>query len=118
MHLLALASILAAGASLCQAQTEETNATDAVSAGPTHWCGNWAGAPNPANVPTAGQLPRGDYDKRLFLEPQLQRVPFSPVIASEAKVQVPKIWGNSMFYLFIWNSLSKSKEADFVTFDR
>ena len=113
MHLLALTSLLAASASLCQAQTEDTNATDSVSAGPTHWCGNWAGAPNPANVPTAGQLPRGDYDKRLFIEPQLQRVPFSPVIATEAKVQVPKIWGNSMFCLFIWGSLSKSEEADF-----
>ena len=97
MHLLALASVLAAGASLCQAQTEDTNTTAPVLADTTHWCGNWAGAPNPSNVPSSGQLPRADYTKRFFVEPQLQRAPFSPVIATEAKVQVPKIWGNSMF---------------------
>ena len=124
MHLLALAAILAASASLCQAQTEETNATAPVQADPNHWCGNWAGAPNPSNVPSSGQLPAADYTKRFFVEPQLQRAPFAPVIATEAKVQVPKIWGNSMCdflsrYLFIYgSSLSKSKRADFTCVDR
>lgn len=101
MHLLALASILAASASLCQAQTEETNTTATVTADPTHWCGNWAGAPNPANVPTAGQLPSDDLLRRFFVEPQLQRAPFAPIMASEPKVQVPKIWGNSMCEFFL-----------------
>lgn len=108
MYLLALASILAASASLCQAQTEETNTTATVTADPTHWCGNWAGAPDPANVPSGGQLPVGDHMRRFFVEPQLQRVPFAPIMASEPKVQVPKIWGNSMCEFFFFLSIHLS----------
>ena len=124
MYLLALASILAAGASLCQAQTEETNTTATVTADPTYWCGNWAGTPDPANVPTSGQLPVGDHLKRFFVEPQLQRVPFAPIMASEPKVQVPKIWGNSTCEFFLLptssvggSSSRRAKGANFTSVD-
>lgn len=94
MHLLALTSILVAAAGLCQAQAD--NSTDNAA---DHWCGNWAGSPNPGDVPTGQQLPVIDFTRRLFVEPQLQRTPFAPVTATEAKVQVPKIWGNSRLFL-------------------
>lgn len=90
MHLLALTSILVAAAGLCHAQAD--NSTDNAA---DHWCGKWAGSPNPGDVPTGQQLPVIDFTRRLFVEPQLQRTPFAPVTATEDKVQVPKIWGNS-----------------------
>ena len=65
-----------------------------VAAADDHWCGPWAGKPDPAMVPFGQQLPQWDLVKRLFIEPQLQKVPFSPVIGSETRVQIPKIWGN------------------------
>lgn len=94
MHLLTVTSILIATAGFCQSQP----ATAIVAADkPNHWCGQWAGSPRPADAPVSGQLPSPDYTKRLFAEPQLQRVPFAPIVASEPKVQVPKVWGNSTF---------------------
>ena len=93
MHLLAFTSILiVAAAGLCQAQADSAtdNADD-------HWCGAWAGSPVPADVPSAQQLPPPDFTKRFFVEPQLTRTPFAPIMASEPKVQVPKLWGNSAF---------------------
>ena len=97
MHLIAVASILVAAAGLCQAQVElaAENTTDNAA---NHWCGKWAGSPNPTDVPSAQQLPASDYLRRFFVEPQLQRTPFAPVVATEPKVQIPKIWGNSTFY--------------------
>ena len=93
MHLFTVTSILVVAAGLCHAQADDS-ATNA----DNHWCGNWAGSPKPEDVPTAGQLPNLDYQRRQFIEPQLQRTPFSPVMASEEKVQIPKIWGNSTFH--------------------
>ena len=94
MHLLTLTSILIATAGICQSQP----ATGIVVANKAdHWCGEWAGSPNHADVPVSGQLPGPDYTRRFFAEPQLQRVPFSPIVATEPKVQIPKVWGNSMF---------------------
>ena len=93
MHLLAFTSILiVAAAGLCQAQADSAtdNAAD-------HWCGEWAGSPVPADVPGAQQLPQPDFTKRFFVEPQLLRTPFAPIMATEPKVQVPKLWGNSAF---------------------
>ena len=97
MHLIAVASILVAAAGLCQAQVEiaAENSTDNAA---NHWCGKWAGSPNPTDVPSAQQLPASDYLRRFFVEPQLQRTPFAPVVATEPKVQIPKIWGNSTFH--------------------
>ncbi len=102
MHLLTVSSILLAATSLSHAQTG-TYLPDAQTGTPVasdnaakYWCGNWAGSPEPAEVPDAGLLPARDLTRRLFVEPQLQKVPFSPIVASEPKVQVPKIWGNSM----------------------
>lgn len=97
MHFLAVTSILVAAAGLCQAQDE--NSTDNAA---NHWCGKWAGSPEPADVPTGQQLPPIEDTRRFFIEPQLQRVPFSPIIATEPKVQIPKIWGNSTFFSFIY----------------
>ena len=97
MHLLTVTSILIAAAGFCQSQP----ATTIVAANkPNHWCGQWAGSPKPADAPVSGQLPAPDYTKRFFAEPQLQRVPFSPIVAREEKVQIPKLWGNSRFPLF------------------
>ena len=97
MHLSTAAYLLATSLALCQAQTLSTPASAAasqVAAGPDHWCGDWAGKPTPSNVPSGQQLPADDPIRRFFVEPQLQKVPFSPIIASEPKVQIPKIWGN------------------------
>ena len=94
MHLRAITSILVAATSLWQAQAQEDNSTDNA---PDHWCGKWAGEPEPTDVPSRQQLPQIDYIKRFFVEPQLLRVPFSPIYATEPKVQIPKIWGNSAF---------------------
>ena len=66
-----------------------------------YWCGRWAGSPEPADVPTGQQLPVTDFTRRFFVEPQLQRTPFAPVVATEPKVQIPKIWGNSTFVVII-----------------
>lgn len=82
MHLSTTASLLAISLAVAQ-----TNAVD-------HWCGDWAGAPKPENVPSAQQLPANDTTKRFFVEPQLTKVPYAPIIASEPKVQIPKLWGN------------------------
>ena len=93
MHLLALTSVLiVAAAGLCQAQADSATDNEA-----DHWCGEWAGSPAPADVPTPQQLPPYDFAKRFFVEPQLLHTPFAPIMASEPKVQVPKIWGNSAF---------------------
>ncbi len=59
-----------------------------------HWCGAWAGTPNPASLPSEQQLPANEATRRFFVEPQLTKVPYSPIIAIEPKVQVPKVWGN------------------------
>lgn len=97
MHLHTVTSILIAAAGFCQSQA----ATTIVAADkPNHWCGRWAGSPRPADAPVSGQLPGPDYTRRFFAEPQLQRVPFSPIVATEPKVQIPKIWGNRTFPLF------------------
>ena len=89
MHLVPITSILLAAASLCESQAvsayKDANCT----------CGNWAGSPEPADVPIDAQLPIRDYTRRFFVEPQLLHAPFAPIMASEPKVQVPKIWGNS-----------------------
>ena len=96
MHLLTVTSILIASAGFCQSQP----ATTIVAANkPNHWCGQWAGSPKAADAPVSGQLPEPDYTRRFFAEPQLQRVPFSPIVATEPKVQIPKVWGNSTFPL-------------------
>ena len=97
MHLLTVTSILIASAGFCHSQP----ATTIVAANkPDHWCGQWAGSPKPADAPVSGQLPSSsDYTRRFFVEPQLQRVPFSPIVATEPKVQIPKVWGNSTFPL-------------------
>lgn len=102
MHLLAIAYLLIAAAGSCRAQAD--NSTDNAAA---YWCGPWAGSPEPADVPVDQQLPTRDYTRRFFVEPQLQRTPFAPVVAQEPKVQVPKIWGNSAFLsvllaVYIW----------------
>ncbi|KAL6717808.1 hypothetical protein ACLMJK_003893 [Lecanora helva] len=99
MHLTTTIVLLATTIATSSAQSSPFSAAPAataVSAGndQDHWCGRWAGVPNEADVPKGQQLPTSDYTKRLFVEPQLQRVPFSPVSATEPKVQVPKIWGN------------------------
>ena len=99
MHLstvVSLSTILA----LCQAQSVSLSATTAAATGVSvgdetnHWCGDWAGSPTASDVPTGQQLPVSEFTKRFFVEPQLQRVPFSPIAATEPKVQIPKIWGN------------------------
>ncbi len=82
MHLSTTAFVLLTSSTLAQAAVN-------------HWCGTWAGAPNPANVPTEQQLPANDTTRRFFVEPQLLKVPYAPIIASEPKVQIPKLWGNS-----------------------
>ena len=94
MRLLSVTSILIATAGLCQSQADVSTVN-----ADQHWCGPWAGSPNPADVPSEQLLPGRDDAKRFFVEPQLQRVPFSPVQSVEPKVQVPKIWGTSAFYL-------------------
>ena len=94
MRIHTITSILLAASSLSLAQTQANNDTENAA---NHWCGKWAGSPNPADVPTAQQLPPSDYIRRFFVEPQLQRTPFAPIVATEPKVQIPKIWGNSMF---------------------
>ena len=89
MHLVAITSFLVAAVALCHAQgTAIVNAVD-------HWCGQWAGALDIADA-IPDQLLPGTYpsDKKLFIEPQLQRVPFSPVMGPEERIQVPKLWGN------------------------
>ena len=94
MHLLTVTSILIAAAGFCHSHP----ATAIVPANkPNYWCGQWAGSPKPADAPVSGQLPGADYEKRFFVEPQLQRVPFSPIVATEPKVQIPKVWGNRTF---------------------
>ena len=60
----------------------------------THWCGAWAGKPNPRDLPQDQLLPQRDYKKLFFVEPQLTSPPFRPLMGSEPKVQIPKIWGN------------------------
>ena len=95
MHLLALTSVLiVAAAGLCQAQADSAtdNAAD-------HWCGQWAGSPAPSDAPSPQLLPPPDYTRRFFIEPQLERTPFAPVMATEPKVQIPKIWGTSAFFI-------------------
>ena len=87
MHLLTTTCLLATGLGL----------SSQVAADPNHWCGNWAGRPNLALVPSGQQLPDdgpGAFDRLFFVEPQLQKVPFSPIHATEPKVQIPKFWGN------------------------
>ena len=91
MHLLTVTSILVATASLCHSQVTAVNANK-----PNHWCGQWAGSPRLEDRPRSQQLPPFDYTRRFFVEPQLLNTPFAPIMASEPKVQVPKIWGNSM----------------------
>ncbi|KAL8640713.1 MAG: hypothetical protein Q9226_008715 [Calogaya cf. arnoldii] len=100
----------------------EAAAPAQVAAGIDHWCGEWAGHPNPADAISAQQLPRYDFVRRFFVEPQLQRVPFAPVVATEPKVQVPKFWGNNKFRVALMTyaqsdparvyASSKSKWAD------
>ena len=97
MRLLAIALTLVAATGLCQAQVELSEDNSTVNAA-NYWCGKWAGSPKPADVPSAQQLPPSDSTRRFFVEPQLQRAPFAPVVATEPKVQVPKIWGNSTLY--------------------
>ncbi|KAL9632698.1 MAG: hypothetical protein Q9204_003688 [Flavoplaca sp. TL-2023a] len=75
----------------------EAAAPAQVAAGTDHWCGAWAGSPKPSDVVGPQQLPPYDFTRRFFVEPQLQRVPFAPVSATEPKVQVPKLWGNNDF---------------------
>lgn len=118
MHLHTLTSILATATSLWQAQAQADNST--VNAA-DHWCGKWAGSPQPADVPTGQQLPPNDYTRRFFVEPQLQRTPFAPVVATEPKVQIPKIWGNNEFRVALLSyaapariyASSKSRWIDF-----
>lgn len=98
MRLFAIASILIAATGLCQAQVE-VSAENSTENADNHWCGKWAGSPNPADAPSIQQLPQVDYTRRFFVEPQLQRTPFAPIVATEPKVQIPKIWGNSMICL-------------------
>ncbi|KAI4243294.1 MAG: hypothetical protein L6R42_010795, partial [Xanthoria sp. 1 TBL-2021] len=50
-----------------------------VAAGQDHWCGAWAGRPDPSDLVGPQQLPPYDFTRRFFVEPQLQRVPFAPV---------------------------------------
>ncbi len=98
MNLSFAARLLAASLALAQAQSRvpAVAATPSqLAAGTDHWCGPWAGAPNPSNIPFGQQLPPNDFVRHFFVEPQLQKVPFSPVLAKEPKVQIPKIWGNS-----------------------
>ncbi|CAF9923075.1 hypothetical protein IMSHALPRED_005845 [Imshaugia aleurites] len=94
MRIHTITSILLAASSQSLAQTQANNDTENAA---NHWCGKWAGSPNPADVPTAQQLPPSDYIRRFFVEPQLQRTPFAPIVATEPKVQIPKIWGNNAF---------------------
>ena len=91
MYLPTTLYLLATSVALSQAKPASTLAAN----DQTYWCGKWAGAPNANDVPVGQQLPASDYTRRFFVEPQLQRVPFAPVSASEPKVQIPKIWGNS-----------------------
>lgn len=110
MHLPTLPQILvlAATAGLCRAQTllapasAQAPAENSTDNAADHWCGRWAGSPEPADVPTGQQLPVSDYTRRFFVEPQLQRTPFAPVVATEPKVQIPKIWGNSGCFSFLF----------------
>lgn len=78
-------------AQLLNAATQPTQAANVVN----HYCGKWAGSPNPRDVPVQQQLPTSDFVKRLFIEPQLTNPPYRPFIAPEEKVQIPKLWGNS-----------------------
>ena len=80
----------------------EAAAPAQVAAGTNHWCGAWAGSPNPSDVVGPQQLPPYDFTRRFFVEPQLQRVPFAPLVATEPKIQVPKLWGNSKTDFEAW----------------
>ncbi|KAL8992587.1 MAG: hypothetical protein Q9169_006985 [Polycauliona sp. 2 TL-2023] len=73
----------------------EAAAPARLATGTDHWCGKWAGSPDPSDAVGPQQLPPYDFTRRFFVEPQLQRVPFAPIQATEPKVQVPKLWGNS-----------------------
>ena len=59
-------------------------------------CGEWAGRLNPTDLPTVPQLAAKDKTVRFFVEPQLMDPPFQPITATEPKVQIPKLWGNSI----------------------
>ncbi|KAL8993671.1 MAG: hypothetical protein Q9169_006171 [Polycauliona sp. 2 TL-2023] len=93
-----------------------------VAAGTDHWCGTWAGSPDPSDAVGPQQLPPYDFTRRFFVEPQLQRAPFAPIQATEPKVQVPKLWGNNKFRVALMTyaqsapprvySSSKSRWAD------
>lgn len=83
----------------------EAAAPARVAAGQDHWCGKWAGSPDPLDVVGPQQLPPYDFTRMFFVEPQLQRVPFAPVVATEPKVQVPKLWGNSNIDFEAWGDI-------------
>ncbi|CAD6584008.1 MAG: hypothetical protein ASARMPRED_001576 [Alectoria sarmentosa] len=109
MYLPTLTSILlTATISLWHAHAQTDNSTDNDNAA-NHWCGAWAGSPKPADVPSAQQLPPSDYTRRFFVEPQLQRTPFAPVVATEPKVQIPKIWGNNDFRVALLSYADKTR---------
>ena len=101
-------TLLTAATCLWHAHAQADNSTENAN---DHWCGTWAGSPTPADVPTGQQLPPIDYTRRFFVEPQLQRTPFAPVVATEPKVQIPKIWGNSTPHLSLSLSLSLSSST-------
>ncbi|KAL8879495.1 MAG: hypothetical protein Q9198_002899 [Flavoplaca austrocitrina] len=86
------------------AAVPEAAAPAQVAAGTDHWCGAWAGSPNPSDVVGPQQLPPYDFTRRFFVEPQLQRVPFAPLVATEPKIQVPKLWGNSNTDFEAWRN--------------
>ena len=97
MHFSAATYALATSVALSYAQSSPSPASLNAGNDVDHWCGSWAGKPNPSNVPTGQQLPVDDFTRRFFVEPQLQKTPFSPIIASEPRVQIPKLWGNGRF---------------------
>lgn len=96
MHIIEILLLLLGATILTHAQSlslaaQSAQATNEVK----YFCGKWAGSPNPQNVPTAQQLPASDLVRRFFIEPQLTNPPYKPIIATEEKVQIPKLWGNS-----------------------
>ncbi len=96
MHFVTVLSFSLTLLGLSQAQTLSIAAQPSQAANVvTRFCGKWAGSPNPADVPVQQQLPISDFVKRFFIEPQLTNPPYKPFMATEEKVQIPKIWGNS-----------------------
>ena len=100
MHIPAISYIALSVLTVVKAQTLSIAAQPSQAANANNFfCGNWAGSPRAQDVPAEQLLPAADYIKRFFVEPQLTDPPYRPLMASEPRVQIPKLWGNSKFHL-------------------